>query len=192
MAPLPTNRKCRFPHWAYIGFDAVSTAAQEITNPRRDMPIGILGSLAICMAIYVAVGFVQTGIVSFDRLDAPSPIAVAIDAVGIRWFGPVIELGIIFGLTSGLLAVLLAQPRVFRAIADDGLLPRRAAKIHPKLGTTCVATIWIGIVVAILVAVFPISFVAELVSIGILFAFVIVCFGVLVLPHPRESGPRSS
>ena len=167
--------------FAYIGFDVVSAAAQEAKNPARDMPIGILGSLVICTVVYAAVGFVLTGIVPFDRLNVPDPIAVGIDSAGIGWLGPLIKLGIVFGLTSGLLALLLAQPRVIHAMAHDGLLPRGAAKIHPQLGTPYVATIFTGLLVAVLAALLPIGFLAELVSIGTLFAFAVVCLGVLVL-----------
>jgi APA family basic amino acid/polyamine antiporter len=166
---------------AYVGFDALSTAAQETKNPMRDMPIGILGSLVVCTATYMAVGFVLTGIVPFDKLNVPDPIAVGIDAAGIGWLGRLIKLGIIFGLTSGLLVVLLAQPRIFRAMAHDGLLPSQAAKIHPQLGTPYVATISTGLVVAMLATLLPIDFAAELVSIGTLFAFAVVCLGVLAL-----------
>src|ERR1039458_4622151 len=135
--------------FAYIGFDAVSTAAQEARNPMRDMPIGILGSLIICTVLYVVVGFVLTGIVPFDRLNVPDPIAVGIDAAGVGWLSPFIKLGIIFGLTSVILVMLLAQPRIFRAMAHDGLLPAAAAKIHPRLRTPHVATISTGAVVAV-------------------------------------------
>ena len=114
------------------------------------MPIGILGSLVICAALYVAVGFVLTGIVPYDRLSVPDPIAVGIDAVGIGWLGPFIKLGILFGLTSVILIMLLAQPRIFRAMAHDGLLPGFAAKIHPRFQTPYVSTIFAGTVAAIL------------------------------------------
>lgn len=169
--------------FAYIGFDAVSTAAQEAKNAQRDMPIGILASLAICTVLYIAVSLVLTGIVSYKQLNDPAPISVAIDALGssLAWLRPIIKIGAIAGLSSVILVMMLGQPRIFYTMSKDGLLPPIFGVVHPKFRTPWLAQMLTGAIAMIIAGLFPIGLLGELVSIGTLLAFVIVCAGVFVL-----------
>ncbi len=178
--------------FAYIGFDAVSTAAQEAKNPQRDMPIGILASLAICTVLYILMALVMTGLTKYQNLNVPHPVFVAINAAGpaLKWLTYFINIGAILGLASVVLVMLMGQPRIFFSMSRDGLLPAVFGKIHPKFQTPYVTTIVTGIVAAIVAGFFPIALLGELVSIGTLLAFVIVCFGVMALRYARPNIPR--
>jgi len=178
--------------FAYIGFDAVSTAAQEARNPQRDMPIGILASLAICTVLYILMAFVMTGLTSYKNLNVPQPVYVAIAAAGpaLKWLTYFINIGAILGLASVVLVMLMGQPRIFFSMSRDGLLPPVFGKVHPKFQTPYVTTIVTGIVAAAVAGFFPIALLGELVSIGTLLAFVIVCIGVMVLRYARPNIPR--
>ena len=176
--------------FAYIGFDAVSTAAQEARNPSRDMPIGILGSLGICTVIYMLVAIVLVGIVPYRQLNVADPLAVGIDATGITWLSPVIKVAALFGLFSTMLVQLLGQTRVFYSMSRDGLLPRIFALVHPRFRTPHVSTILIGIVIALMAGLTPIGVLSQLVSIGTLLAFVLVSIGVIILRITAPDVPR--
>jgi len=177
--------------FAYIGFDAVSTAAQEARNPKRDMPIGILGSLVICTVLYILVSGLLTGVVHYTALDVSDPVAIGIDAVpGVRWGSLLVKVGAIFGLGTVMLVMLLGQSRVFYSMSKDGLLPEWARAIHPRFRTPWVATIVVGVFVAVFAALIPIRILGELVSIGTLLAFIIVCAGVWILRRRHPDMPR--
>ena len=167
--------------FAYIGFDAVSTAAQEAKNPQRDMPIGILGSLVICTILYIIVSGLLTGMVPYSALNVAAPVAVGIDATGVRWGSFLVKLGAIAGLGSVMLVMLLGQSRVFFSMSRDGLLPAWAGAVHPRFRTPYISSITVGLFVAVFASIVPIEILGELVSIGTLLAFVIVCAGVWLL-----------
>jgi len=176
---IPTAAASIF--FAYIGFDAVSTAAQEAKNPQRDMPIGILGSLVVCTVLYILVSLVLTGLVSYKTLNVSAPVALAIDATGVGWGSMLVKIGAVFGLATVMLVMLLGQSRVFYSMSKDGLLPKWASAIHPKFRTPWITTIVFGAFAAIMPAVFNIDILSQLVNIGTLLAFTIVCAGVWVL-----------
>lgn len=173
--------------FAYIGFDAVSTAAQEARNPQKDMPWGILGSLLICTVIYILVALVMTGIANYTELNTAAPIAVAIDKAGegLSWLSPFIKIGAIAGLTSVILVMLMGQTRIFFSMANDGLFFSSFSKVHREYGTPHISTLVTGGVALVASGLLPISVLGELVSIGTLLAFMIVCLGVLILRYRR-------
>ena len=173
--------------FAYIGFDAVSTAAQEAKNPQRDMPIGMLGSLAFCTVLYILMSLVMTGLAPYRTLNVPHPVSVAVAQLppNLQWLGMVVEIGAIAGLASVVLVMLMGQPRIFYSMSRDGLLPAVFGKVHPKFQTPYVTTILTGVTAAAVAGFFPIALLGELVSIGTLFAFVVVSAGVLLLRYKR-------
>jgi APA family basic amino acid/polyamine antiporter len=177
--------------FAYIGFDAVSTAAQEAKNPQRDMPIGILGSLVVCTILYIMVSLTLTGLVSYRALDVAQPVALGIDVTGVTWGSLLVKIGAVFGLGTVMLVMLLGQSRVFFSMSRDGLLPKWASAIHPKFRTPWISNIVVGTIVAFLPALLPIDKLAELVNMGTLLAFAIVSAGVWILRvrHPDLERP---
>ncbi|MBV9405273.1 MAG: amino acid permease [Acidobacteriaceae bacterium] len=177
--------------FAYIGFDAVSTAAQEARNPKRDMPIGIIGSLAICTVLYILYSLVLTGIVNYKDLNVPAPLAVAVDHMkGLPWVGFLMKLGSLCGLTSVMLVMLLGQSRVFYSMSNDRLLPKLFSDVHPQFRTPWKSNILLMVFVSAGAAFTPIARLGNLTSIGTLFAFVVVCIGIVIMRKQRPDLPR--
>src|SRR5436309_1128767 len=177
--------------FAYIGFDTVSTAAQESKNPQRDLPIGILGSLAVCTLLYVLMSATLTGLVSYKELNVAAPVALAVSRIPqLSWLRPFIDVGAVMGLASVILVMLLGQSRVFYSMSRDGLLGAWAGKVHPNFRTPYLSTIYTGIGVAFFTGLFPIRILGQLVNIGTLLAFVLVCGGVWILRHKRPDLDR--
>ena len=175
--------------FAYIGFDAVSTAAQEAKLPQRDMPVGILGSLIICTILYVLMALVMTGMVPYQKLGVADPVAVAIDATGIGWLSVLVKFAALAGLTTVIFVLLFGQARILFSIAQDRLLPAFFSEIHPTFRTPFASQALIGVLVALIAATFPIGLLGEMVSIGTLFAFLLVCVAVIYL---RRSEPGTT
>jgi APA family basic amino acid/polyamine antiporter len=176
--------------FAYIGFDAVSTAAQEARNPQKDLPFGILGSLVICTVLYIIVAGLLTGIKPYTTLNTPSPVADGAAAIGATWGVVLIDLGAIAGLASVMLVMILGQTRVLFTMSRDGLLPKWVGNLHPRFRTPWLVTIAVGFLVAFLAAFFNITFLGQLVSLGTLLAFTIVCLGVWVMRKKQPDVPR--
>lgn len=200
--PEPTGREGEFGwggvltgagiiFFSYIGFDTAATTAREARNPQRDVPRGILGALGVSALLYIGMAAVMTGMVPYPQLGAPAPVAVALDAhPQLAWLGALVKLGAIAGMTSVILMSLLGQPRIFLAMADDGLAPALMRRIHPKHRTPHVATAITVIAAALIAGLFPLNILGELISLGILLAFAVVCSGVLVLRFTRPDLER--
>jgi APA family basic amino acid/polyamine antiporter len=172
--------------FSYVGFDAASTTARETRNPQRDVPLGILGALIISAVLYMAMAAVMTGMVPYTKLGGEAPVAIALDAhPQLAWLGWLVKLGAIAGMTSVILMSMLGQPRIFLAMADDGLLPPSMRKVHPKYRTPHVATTITTVLAAAIAGLFPLNILGELISMGILLAFTVVCIGVLILRYTR-------
>jgi APA family basic amino acid/polyamine antiporter len=177
--------------FSYVGFDTASTTALEARNPQRDLPRGIIAALIISAILYVGMATVITGMVPYTKLDVAAPVAVALDAhPQLLWLGFLVKIGTIVGMTSVVLGSLLGQPRILLAMADDGLLPPAMARCHPKFRTPHVSTIVSGVVFGLIAGLFPLDILTDLISIGILLAFAVVCIGVLVMRHTRPEVHR--
>ncbi|HSA61128.1 MAG TPA: amino acid permease [Nitrospiraceae bacterium] len=176
--------------FAYIGFDAVSTTAEEAQNPQRDLPIGIIASLSICTVLYITVAAVLTGLIPHTKIDIHAPVADALRLVGFKWGAAIVAIGAVAGITSVLVVMMLGQIRVFFAMSRDRLLGPWLSAVHPRFGTPHRATIVTGIAVAVLAALIPIGDAADMTNIGTLFAFVLVCLGVMVLRYTKPDQPR--
>ncbi|MFN7707693.1 MAG: amino acid permease [Sphingobacteriia bacterium] len=177
--------------FAYIGFDAVSTVAQETINPQRNLPIGILASLVVCTVLYILVTLVLTGIVPFTELNVKEPIALGVErAGGLNWLAPFINIGAIAGLSSVMLVMLMAQPRIFYSMSKDGLLPPSFSKIHPRFKTPYIPTVLTGVFCAAAAGIFNVNDLGHMVSIGTLFAFIVVCVGIIILRKTHPEFPR--
>ena len=177
--------------FAYIGFDGVSTVAQEAKDPQRGMPIGMLGSLAICTVLYILMSSVMTGLVPFQKLDDAAPVAVALEShPQLAWLSSWVIWGALFGLTSVIITMIIPQARIWLTMSHDGLLPKFFGAVHPKFRTPHIATLITGVCAATLAGLLPIGILGELVSIGTLIAFIVVCLGVLVLRYTRPDLPR--
>jgi APA family basic amino acid/polyamine antiporter len=176
--------------FAYIGFDAVSTAAQEAKHPQRDMPIGIIGSLAVCTVLYVAFAWVMTGLVHYSQLKVGAPAAVAIAQTPYTWIREAIKIAIIAGFTSVILVLLLGQSRVFYSMSRDGLLPRVFSTVHPRFRTPWLSNLLFMVFVSLLAAFAPLSQLGHMTSIGTLFAFVLVCIGIPIMRSTQPGLPR--
>jgi len=178
--------------FSYIGFDAVSTAAEETKKPGRDLPIGILGSLALCTLLYIAIGFVATGLVPFEKMrGVADPLNVAIEATGLKWAKFIVSIGATLSMTAVLLVFQMGQPRILMSMSRDGLLPPWFARVHPRFKTPAAATILTGVVVCVFSALANITEITNLVNIGTLFAFVIVCIGTLALRRIEPNAHRA-
>jgi APA family basic amino acid/polyamine antiporter len=176
--------------FAFIGFDAVSTAAQEAKNPTRDMPIGILLSLGICTILYIGVAIVLMGIVPYSSLNVPDPLAIGIDSTGLTWLSPVVKIAALFGLFSTMVVNFIGQTRVFFSMSRDALLPPLFARVHPRFRTPHMSTIITGVLIALVAGVTPITVLSQLVSMGTFLAFVLVSLGVIILRRTAPDWPR--
>lgn len=176
--------------FAYIGFDAVSTTAEEAQNPQRDLPIGIIASLSICTILYIAVAAVLTGLIPHTQIDIHAPVADALRLVGFKWGAALVAIGAVAGITSVLVVMMVGQIRVFFAMSRDRLLGPWLSAVHPRFGTPHRATIVTGVAVAALAALIPIGDAADMTNIGTLFAFVLVCLGVMILRYTKPNQPR--